>query len=422
MTELSKQNGWWEQRLGVSGFREKFLKKAFPVHPTFFLGEIALFSFVILVITGIYLAFSYEPSAREITVGGQTAPAAYHSVVQIDQQPFGLIVRQVHHWSAHIMIAAALLHLLRIFFTGTFRKPRELNWVIGSVLLLLSVVAAFSGYLLPYDEFAVTATGIGYGIAHSIPWVGPALADFVFAGKFPALETIPRFYGYHIMLLPLALLGLIGLHMVIMLKQKHSEPAFNRGLLEPGKLLGIPLWPQQAVLMLQLFLLLTGGVLLLASAFPVHPVAFYGPPVPETPTLKPDWYFLWVYGALKLVPGWVEFRLWGGLINAEAIGGVIVPGFAILTMMLWPFLERSLAPVYYMQSLQEAAARTALGVAVLVMLVVLSFAGYEDELGLPLDAFRWANLILPLLAGAFTYFALKRKYQHDHGVMAKQTV
>lgn len=416
MSELSTQGGWWEQRLGVSGFREKFLQKAFPVHPTFFLGEIALFSFVILVITGIYLAFSYEPSAREVTVAGQTAPAAYHSVVQIDQQPFGVIVRRVHHWSAHIMIVAALLHLLRIFFTGTFRKPREINWVIGCALLLLSVVAAFSGYLLPYDEFAVTATGIGYGIARSVPWIGPALADFVFAGKFPALETIPRFYGYHIMLIPLALLALIGLHMVVMLKQKHSEPAFNRGMLEPGQLLGIPLWPQQAVLMAQLFLLLTGGVLLLASAFPVHPVELYGPPGPATPVLKPDWYFLWVYGALKLVPGWIEFHLWGGLINAEAIGGVITPGIAILMMFLWPFIERSASAVHYMQRLQEAAARAAVGVGVLVMLIVLSFAGYEDELGLPLDVFRWANIVLPLLGGGLTYVVLQHRYRQAHGV------
>lgn len=413
MRETLEKQGWFEQRLGVAGFRKKFLEKAFPVHPTFFLGEIALFSFVLLIITGIYLAFSYEPSARLITVEGQSIPAAYHSVTQIGRQPFGLIVRQVHHWSAHLMIAAAFLHLLRVFFTGTFRKPREINWVVGSLLLLLSVVAAFSGYLLPYDEFAVTATGIGYGIARSVPWLGPALADFVFAGKFPSLETIPRFYGYHVMLIPLAILGLLGLHLMVMLKQKHSEPCYNQRKVAAGKLLGIPMWPQQAALMAQLFLLMTGGVLLVATLFPVHPVEFYGPPGPQTPAVKPDWYFLWVYGALKLVPGWMEFELWGDAINAEVIGGVIFPGIVIMTMMFWPFLERSPAYSHYMQRLRDVPLRSAIGVSTIVFLIVLSFAGYEDDLNLSLDVFRWLALLLPILSGGITYAFLSMLKRHQ---------
>lgn len=413
-TRYEERRGWFEQRLGLSGFRKKFLGKAFPVHPTFFLGEIALFSFVLLVLTGIYLAFSYEPSARLVTVDGQAAPVAYHSVVNIDRQPFGLIVRQVHHWSAHLMIAAAILHLLRVFFTGTFRKPREINWVIGLLLLLVSVVAAFSGYLLPYDQFAVTATGIGYGIARSIPWIGPTLADFVFAGQFPAQETIPRFYGYHVMLIPLVLFALMGLHLLMLLKQKHSEPYYNLGKVARGHLLGVPLWPQQTVMMVQLFLIMTGGLLLVAALFPVHPVEFYGPPGLQTPAVKPDWYFLWVYGALKLVPGSMDVELFGGHINAEAIGGVIFPAVFLLGVMLWPFLERSSVPQHYTQRLHEACLRFAVGVGALVFLLVLSFAGYEDELHLPLDVFRAAALVLPLLVGG-AFYILLRKWKHPRG-------
>lgn len=401
------KKGWWEERLGLSGFREKYLKKAFPVHPTFFLGEIALFSFILLVITGIYLAFAYEPSARTITVKGQSAPAAYHSVLTINQQPFGLIVRRVHHWTAHLMIAAVVLHLLRIFFMGSYRRPREINWLIGCGLLLATVLAAFSGYLLPYDEFAVTATGIGYGIVASIPWIGGALADFIFAGKFPSLGVIPRFYSYHVMLLPLVLLALIGLHLVIMLKQKHSEPYYNRGKLPPGKLLGIPLWPQQATLMAVLFLLMGGGVLLLASTFPVHPIEVYGPPGPQTPPVKPDWYFLWVYGLLKLIPGWMEFRLWGGVINPEVIGGVLLPGLLLLAVFLAPFFDRAPEPQHYTEPPSTRPVRTALGVAALALLLVLSAAGYEDVLRIPIPVFQAAAVIVPVAAGAITHGTIR---------------
>jgi cytochrome b-561 len=407
VVDLGKK-GWLNERLDLVQFRKKFLRKAFPVHLSFFLGEIALFSLVLLVITGIYLSFSYEPSSNPVVVDGQSVPAAYHSVTQINQQPFGLIVRQVHHWSAHLMIAATLLHLLRVFFTGAFRKPREINWIIGLILLLATIGASFSGYLLPFDEFAVTATGIGYGIARSVPWIGPAVADFIFAGQFPSSGTVPRFYGYHIMLMPLILIGLIAVHMVVMLKQKHSESRFNKGKVEPGKLLGIPMWPHQAAFMAQLFLLMTAGILVIATLFPVHPVELYGPPGPETPTVKPDWYFLWVYGALKLVPGWIDFHFLGAAINAEAIGSVIFPAIVILVTLLWPFLERSKDTVNYMQRSREAAGRTAIGVGTLVFLVVLSVASYEDTLSIALDVFRWAALILPLIVGGVTYGVLLR--------------
>jgi cytochrome b-561 len=405
-----KRVGWWEERLKLSHFKEKYLAKAFPVHPTFFLGEIALFSFVLLVITGIYLALFYEPSVRIVTVGGQSMPAAYGSVTQIDQQPFGLIVRQVHHWSAHLMVAAVILHLLRIFFTGAFRKPREINWLVGCVLLLLTVGAAFSGYLLPYDEFSVTATGIGYQMAASAPWVGKAVADFVFAGKFPALGVIPRFYSYHVFWVPLLLIGLIGAHLIVMIKQKHTEPSYNRGKAPSGQLLGIPLWPQQATLMTVLFLLMTGGVLLLASTFPVHPVEAYGPPGPQTPLVRPDWYLLWVYGLLKLIPGWMEVRLWGGVINPEAIGGVLLPGLIIIFMFLLPFLDRAKEPQHYLEPLTLRPVRTAVGMGTAALLLTLSAVGYQDALGISVEDSRLAALLIPISVGLLTY-GIARRFQ-----------
>ncbi len=241
MTRESRFAAWWNERLHLGRLYQKYLRKAFPVHSTFFLGEIALFAFLILVLTGIYLAFLYEPSIAEVDIDGVKLPAAYGSVLMLDRIAAAHLIRQIHHWSAHVMVVALVLHLARIFFTGAYKKPRELNWVVGLGLLGLTIFAAFVGYLLPYDQFSVTATGIGYNIAKSVPWIGEYLADLVFAGKFPGSSLIPRFYGYHIMLLPLALFGGIGIHLLLLVKQKHTEPPAARKHNTGGRLIGMPL-------------------------------------------------------------------------------------------------------------------------------------------------------------------------------------
>ncbi len=401
---MGEERGWWEERLGLSGLREKLLGKAFPVHSSFFLGEIALWSFAILVLTGIFLGLLYEPSATLVEVEGERVPAAYASVERINQVPFGLIIRRVHHWAAHIMVASVLLHLLRVFFSGVYKKPREINWIVGMFLLIFTVLATFAGYLLPFDEFSVTASGIGYEIARSVPWIGPWVADLVFAGQFPAPGTIPRFYSFHVMLVPWILALLLGAHMLLLLKQKHSSPPAARR--RAGELIGVPLWPQQAVLMAELFFLLVGGLLLISALFPVHPIDYYGPPRPGTPPVKPEWYFLWVYGALKLIPGWVEFDFLGARINPEALGGVIFPGLVILLLFFLPFIDRAKGPKHYMDTPSSTPGRAAVGAGMLALLLVLTAAGYQQELGVPLVLLRAALLPVPLIVGGAVYGGL----------------
>src|SRR5690349_14069307 len=222
------QIGWLEERLQLTALQEKYGRKAFPVHSTFFLGEMAAISFGILVLTGIYLGLIYTPSTTEITVSGQKLPEALASVQLIESIPVANLIRNVHHWAAHVMIATILLHALRVFFTGTYRKPRELTWLLGVGLLILTLAAGFVGYALPWDAFSVTATGIGFGLARSIPVIGQVLADLFFGGVFPSLGSLPRLYTIHVVVIPLSILGVLSLHLLLVLKQKHSMPGYAK--------------------------------------------------------------------------------------------------------------------------------------------------------------------------------------------------
>ncbi len=408
---------WLDERLELRKFKEKFLSKTFPTHPTFLLGETALFSFLTLVATGVFLGFLYEPSTRMVSLFGAMVPAAYASVVRIDLLPMGLIVRRIHHWSAMIMIASILAHLLRIYFTSSYRKPREINWIVGLSLWGMAMVAAFTGYLLPYSQFSVTATSIAYYVSKSVPWIGDWTARLLFAGEFPSEGTVPRFFFLHVMLIPGTIIGLISLHLLILVKQKHTEPGANRGRKESqgGKrLIGIPIWPEQGVISLSYFLFQLFVVVLMASYIPLNPIENYGPPSPGTPVMRPDWYFLVVYGFLKLVPGDLVFTFLGGKITPETIGGVIFPAVNFLAYALVPFLDRSKDPQHYMENPLRRPFMTSLGIGAIVFLCMMVVAGYIDVLNITPKAMT----VYALMATAVTWggsYMLLRWYNGKRG-------
>ncbi|MBF6594149.1 MAG: cytochrome bc complex cytochrome b subunit [Thermaceae bacterium] len=401
---------WLDERLDITRFNNKVLRKAFPVHHTFFLGEITLFAFVVLVLTGIFLTFNYEPSTRLIKVAGYTDPvqAAYASILYIDSLPFGAVIRSVHHWSAHIMIAAAFLHLLRILLSGAYKKPRELNWIIGMLMLVTSIVVAFTGYALPYDNYAVTATRIGHGIAQSVPWVGVAVAQIMFGGDFPGSDhSIPRLFSLHVLWLPLALMGLIGAHLLIMVKQKHTQPKYAEKV-APGKILGVPLFPQQAVMSGVLFLVYVAVVTLIAGGFLAHPVEAYGPLSANTPAVKPDWYFLWIYGLLKIIPSHWEFTIPlfnGGKFGPEFWGGVLIPSILLVGGLLIPFFSvtKDGQKQRYLELPSQKPVRTSLTIAGLMFLIMGTLAGYIGDSGM-----EWLTIpvawTLLIVAPIVTYF------------------
>lgn len=411
------KKGWLEERLGIHAFYQKYGRKAFPVHSTFFFGEMAAFCFLILIATGIYLGLIYVPSNAEVTINGQSQPEAYASAQLIESISVANLFRNVHHWAAHLMIVSILLHCMRIFFTGTYRKPREINWVIGVVLLGLTLLAGFVGYSLPYDAYAVTATGVGYGIARSIPWLGETASELFFGGNFPTLGSLPRLYTIHVFVVPAAIALVLSLHLLIIVKQKHTQPGYAKKFAEPGRVLGVPLWPYQALLAGQLLLLMFGALFILSAIVPAHPLDAYGPPGPGTPDVKPDWYLLWIFGALEIIPSSWTFNIFGEPIQPNFLGGILFPGlvFGLVTMAPWidQTNRKALKRFEYLEPPRQSGIRFAAGAYLLTLLATLVLAGFYRELEFSLGGI-WAIVILvPVAVAAGTYFFARATYKDE---------
>ncbi|WP_246988587.1 cytochrome b [Halorientalis marina] len=431
MSRRERLYGWFDDRLDLSG-AQSFLGKAFPAEDSFLLGEVALFCFLILVLTGVFLGFFFEPSTSDVEYEGSVAqyqgedlPESFASVLNITYDvPFGMLIRRIHHWAAHLFIASMALHMLRVFFTGAYRNPREPNWLVGTGLAGLSMFAAYTGYALPFDEFASTAVGIGYNVALSIPLVGETLAFIVFGGSFPSSATIPRLYFLHILVLPLAIAGLLVLHMAILIRQKHTEAQRDEDVDgreqvdkdDDSVVVGLPAFPNQAAVSAVVFFLTLATLSLLAGFLPVHNVAAYGPNDPaSTPSLiMPDWFLMWGYGFLKLVPSWMSIDLLGVHISSEFIGGLLLPGLVFLAVAVWPFIDYEEDPVHFTANPLERPWQTGVGVAGVTFIMIASIAGMDvllaEIVGMPTNDLKpfliAALVVVPLVTGLITYATL----------------
>jgi cytochrome b-561 len=433
--------GWVDDRLNLAEART-FLGKAFPAEDSFLLGEVALFCFLLLVFSGVFLGFFFEPSISEVEYEGSVAeyqgeelPESFVSVLNITYDvPFGMLIRRMHHWAAHLMIASMALHMLRVFFTGAYRNPREPNWLIGTGLAGATMFAAYTGYALPFDEFASTAVGIGYNVALSIPLVGETIAHLAFGGSFPSSATIPRFYFLHVLVLPAVIAGLIGLHMLVLVRQKHTEarrdedvpgPARDGGTAADGGsvareddsvVVGLPAVPNQVAVSAVVFFLTLATLSLLAGFLPVHNIAEYGPNDPaSTPSLiMPDWFLMWGYGFLKLTPSWVSFDVLGVHISAEFVGGLALPSVVFGLVALWPFLDYEDEAVHFTADPLDRPVQTGVGVTGVVFILLASVAGMDvivaDVVGTTtarLKPYLIGSLVVgPVLAGLIVYGAL----------------
>jgi ubiquinol-cytochrome c reductase cytochrome b subunit len=338
---------WFDDRLGASKFARTSLNKVFPDHWSFMLGEVAMYCFVVLVLPGVYLTFFFVPSDKTVIYHGSYVPLrgvamsqAYESTVRLSfDVRAGLVMRQIHHWAALVFIATIVAHLCRIFFTGAFRRPRELNWIIGVTLLLLAIFNGFAGYSLPDDLLSGTGLRIAYSIALAIPIVGTWLAFLVFGGEFPASDILTRLYVIHILLIPVAIATLLGAHLAVLWRQKHTQFR-GRGRREDN-VVGSRLWPTYTAKSIGLFAVIAGVLALLGGLAQINPVWLYGPfdPSAVSTAAQPDWYLGWIEGALRLAP---PVYLHIGPYNVSELfwPAIALPGITFMLLYLWPFLER----------------------------------------------------------------------------------
>jgi ubiquinol-cytochrome c reductase cytochrome b subunit len=426
MSMVERSVKYIDERLGTASFARKTLRKVFPDHWSFLLGEIALFCLVVLVFTGVYLTFFYTPDARPTiyqgsytAMRGEEVSAAYESVLRLSfQVRGGLLMRQVHHWAALVFVAAIVIHLCRVFFTGAFRRPRELNWLIGVVLLLLAMGEGFTGYSLPDDLLSGIGLRIFYSVVLGIPLVGTWLAYLLFGGEFPAPDIISRLFVFHVMLLPALLLGLVGLHLVILVLQKHTQFP-GRGRSERN-VVGKRFWPQQTFKSVGLLFVTTAVLAGLGGLAQINPVWQYGPYVPfnVTSPAQPDWYIGWLDGALRLAGPW-SFTIFGFPIAEVFWPAILLPGIAFGMLTLWPWVERRFskdtAEHHLLDRPRDAPLRSAIGVAGLLVFFVMFLEGGNDIFAVLLNIsvesvtrmLQIAFVVGPIVAGVATYAICK---------------
>ena len=368
-------SNYLDERTTISAVVKEFGRKIFPDHWSFMLGEVALYSFVVILISGSFLTFFFQASMAEVVYDGSFVPlkgiemsAAMNSTLDISfDVRGGLLMRQVHHWAALLFIASIGLHMLRIYFTGAFRKPRELNWTIGFILFILAMGEGFTGYSLPDDLLSGNGLRIIDGLMKGVPIVGTWVSYFLFGGEFPGTQIIGRLYTLHILLLPAIIVALIALHLVFVVVHKHTQyPG-------PGKtnnnVIGYPILPVYAAKAGGFFFIVFGVIMLMAAFFTINPIWNYGPydPSPVSAGTQPDWYIGFADGALRLIPpGW-EFVIWDHTVSLNVFIPVVVLGLFIVTVMLYPFFEAWVTgdkrEHHLLDRPRNAPTRTAIGAA-----------------------------------------------------------
>jgi quinol---cytochrome-c reductase cytochrome b subunit len=382
-----------EERVGASRAIKWLARYVFPDHWSFLLGEIALYSFVVLVLTGIFLALFYVPSDTQVIyhgpyplLRGEQMSEAYSSVLHISfSVPAGLLVRQTHHWAADVFIAAIVLHLMRVFFTGAYRKPRDLNWMIGLTMLMLGILEGFAGYSLVDDLLSGMGLAIAYSVAFAIPLIGGQLGYLVWGGQFPGSGSfLSRLEIVHVLLIPAGLTLLITAHLGMIMRQHHSQFP-GRGRRERN-VVGTPMWPAYALRSIGLLLAVAAVLLLAGGLIQVNPIWQWGPfhPYLSENGAQPDWYVGWLIGALRLMPNW-ELTIGGHtLIPNPFWGGAAFPLVVFAVMYAWPAIERRVTGDYRRHDLldrpRDRPTRTAIGAAFLSWVVIIFAVGSTDRL------------------------------------------
>jgi ubiquinol-cytochrome c reductase cytochrome b subunit len=414
-----------DERSGGAPFIRKTLRYLFPDHWSFLLGEVALYAFAVLVLTGIYLTLFFEPSLATVHYNGSYAPLhgremseAYRSAVDISfKVKAGLLIRQTHHWAANVFVAAIVLHLMRIFFTGAFRKPRDLTYYIGLTMLLLALLEGYLGYSLVDDLLSGMGLAIGYAVAMSIPFVGANLAALIWGGPYPGSHAFEsRMYVMHVFILPMAIATLIAVHLVLVASRHHTQ--FAGGRRTQRKVVGVPTFPGQTPRSLGLAFAVAAVLFLLGGLVQINPIWLWGPyhVASGTNGAQPDWYLGWLIGALRLVPGFDVTIGHYTVVPNPFWGGALFPMFIFLLLFSWPALERRVTGDYAFHNLldrpRDAPWRTAIGAAIFTWVFLIFAAGSADRVsvlfGLSYTGQIWAYRVLVWVVPLIVLVATKR--------------
>lgn len=380
-----------DERTSIAGFVKFFARKLFPDHWSFMLGEVALYSFIILLLSGVFLTAFFIPAVTPVhyegsyeTMQGLEMSEAYASTLHMSfEVPGGLLMRQIHHWAALIFTASIMVHMSRVFFTGAFRKPREINWLVGFTLLVLSLAAGFTGYSLPDDVLSGNGLRIIEGIIRSIPIVGSYISYGLFGGEFPGEALIPRLFTAHVLLVPALILGLIALHLFLVFLHKHTQ--YPGGGRTHKNVVGLPLFPVYTAKAGGFFFVVFGVIALMASVLTINPVWNYGPydPSPVSAGTQPDWYILWIDGLLRVMPGFPEYVIGGYTLSLNVlIPAVIVPGLFFGFLALYPWVEQwatgDKTEKHVLDRPRNVPVRTGIGVGLIIFYVLMVLEGSND--------------------------------------------
>ncbi|GAB2979955.1 cytochrome bc complex cytochrome b subunit [Streptomyces pseudoechinosporeus] len=414
---------WFDGRLGIHSLGRKYLRKVFPDHWSFLLGEICLWSFVVLILTGVYLTLFFHPSMNEVTYHGSYVPLngvrmseAYASTLDISfDVRGGLLIRQIHHWAALIFIAGMLMHMMRHFFTGSFRKPREINWLFGWTLLFLGIFEGLFGYSLPDDLLSGTGMRFVDGALLSVPIVGTYLSFFTFGGEFPGDDVIARFYSLHILVIPGIMAALVVAHLILVFYHKHTQfPG-------PGKternVVGAPFMPVYMAKAGGFFFLVFGVITLIAAIATINPVWSYGPYRADQVSTgaQPDWYLGFAEGLVRIMPGW-EINVAGHTL----VMGVLIPivAFPLLLVFIgvYPFLESWITgdkrEHHLLDRPRNRPIRTSIGTAWISLYLILFAAGGNDIVAtrfhLSINTVTWAARIAVLVVPVLVFIVTRR--------------
>lgn len=426
-TAAGKTADYLDQRTGIGKAVREFARKIFPDHWSFLLGEVALYSFIVLVLTGIFMAIYFDPSMVEVhypedalpvTMQGVEMSRAFASTLNLSfHVTGGLLMRQIHHWAALLFMASIVTHMFRVFFTGAFRKPREINWLIGFTLMILGLLAGFTGYSLPDDVLSGNGLRIADGVAKSIPLIGSFASLALFGGEFPGHDIIPRLFAAHILLVPGLIIALVTVHLILVVVHKHTQyPGPGR---TEKNVVGYPVLPVYAAKAGGWFFIVFGFLAMMGALLQINPVWNYGPydPSPVSAGAQPDWYMLFLEGALRLAPGTWEVTFWGFTLPLNIlIPGVVVPGILFTLLGAYPFIEAAARKDkdehHILDRPRNQPVRTALGVAYISAFIIIVLAGSNDIIAthFHIDMFdlTWAFRIGLFVVPVLVYMLVKR--------------